>query len=80
MLSLDIEWPLPLLPAALQDLSSNGTYVNGERVGKGCSMPLADGDRISLVLSVAPLAEQAWVFHTGDPGAKQPFWGGTAHD
>ena len=57
----------PLLPAP-QDLSSNGTFLNGELVGKGRSVPLAAGDRISLVLSVSPLAEQAWLFHTGGAG------------
>ncbi len=55
--------------ACLQDLSSNGTYVNGECVGRGRSLPLADGDRIALVLSVAPLAEQAWVYHAGGRSA-----------
>ncbi|PRW60207.1 E3 ubiquitin- ligase CHFR isoform X4 [Chlorella sorokiniana] len=62
-----VRWDTLQQQALLEDLSSNGTYVNGERVGQGCSAPLADGDRISLVLSVAPLAEQAWVFHAGDP-------------
>ena len=75
-LSVERSW-LPLL-VNLQDLSSNGTYVNGERVGQGCSVPLADGDRISLVLSVAPLAEQAWVFHTGDHD--MIVWDGTSCD
>ncbi|KAL4428663.1 hypothetical protein ABPG77_009769 [Micractinium sp. CCAP 211/92] len=60
------------------DLSSNGTFLNGERVGRGRAVPLADGDRISLVLSVAPLAEQAFIFRTGDPrlhdGEVPPEW------
>ena len=30
-------------------------------------MELKDGDRVSLVLSVAPLAEQYFVYHAGDP-------------
>ncbi|KAL4447679.1 hypothetical protein ABPG75_004898 [Micractinium tetrahymenae] len=62
----------------LQDLSSNGTFLNGERVGRGRAEPLSDGDRISLVLSVAPLAEQAFIFQTGDPrlqdGEVPPEW------
>ena len=32
----------------VEDLSANGTYVNGVRVGKGCSRPLKCGDTISL--------------------------------
>jgi pSer/pThr/pTyr-binding forkhead associated (FHA) protein len=56
---------LCLLP---QDWSSNGTFLNGRRLGRGCATPLADGDRVSLVLSVAPLAEQAFTFHAGRQG------------
>lgn len=52
-------------PAAPQDLSSNGTFLNGRRLGRGRSAPLADGDRIALVLSVAPLAEQAFTYCRG---------------
>jgi hypothetical protein len=44
--------------AVLEDCSSNGTFLNGGKIGKGQSVPLAEGDRISLVLSVAPLVEQ----------------------
>ena len=32
----------------LEDRSSNGTYVNGVRVGRGHSLPLRCGDKISL--------------------------------
>ena len=32
----------------LEDLSANGTYVNGKRVGKGLSKALKCGDEISL--------------------------------
>ncbi|KAL4856875.1 hypothetical protein ACK3TF_002919 [Chlorella vulgaris] len=62
-----VKWDGKLQAAVLEDLSSNGTYCNGERVGRGSSRVLADGDRISLVLSVAPLAEQAFIYHRGDP-------------
>ena len=36
--------------ATLLDTSSNGTYVNEERVGKNNSIPLKDRDIISLVI------------------------------
>ena len=39
-----------LLTARVQDLSRNGTYVNGVRVGRGNSAALHDGDVISLVV------------------------------
>jgi pSer/pThr/pTyr-binding forkhead associated (FHA) protein len=32
----------------LEDLSPNGTYINGQRVEKGRSKPLKCGDVISL--------------------------------
>ena len=53
-------------PAAyLEDFSSNGTFLNGERVPAGAAVALRDGDRLSLVLSVAPLTEQFFTFHQG---------------
>ncbi|CAD7704362.1 unnamed protein product [Ostreobium quekettii] len=51
----------------LEDCSSNGTFVNGKKVGRGKSIPLKDGDRMSLVLSVAPLVEQYFMYHEGNP-------------
>jgi len=51
--------------AYVEDLSTNGTFLNGERVPRGAAAPLCDGDRLSLVLSVAPLTEQFFVFHAG---------------
>ncbi|KAJ2729104.1 serine/threonine protein kinase [Coemansia sp. D1744] len=33
----------------LEDTSTNGTYVNGERVGRNASVELQDGDEIQLV-------------------------------
>mmetsp|Transcript_3337 Transcript_3337/g.7883 ORF Transcript_3337/g.7883 Transcript_3337/m.7883 type:complete len:821 (-) Transcript_3337:193-2655(-) len=57
-------WPL----VYLTDWSSNGTYVNGNRINtEDKRVALKDGDRISLVLSVTPLAEQFFIFHLGDP-------------
>ena len=59
--------PSPAAPPAayLEDFSSNGTFLNGERVPAGAAVPLRDGDRLSLVLSVAPLMEQFFTFHQG---------------
>lgn len=51
----------------LKDCSSNGTFVNGEKVGKGRTAGLKHGDRISLVLSVAPLVEQYFTYWAGTP-------------
>lgn len=53
--------------AVLCDLSSNGTFLNGAKIPRNVPVPLHDGDRIALVLSVAPLLEQAFVFHSGHP-------------
>lgn len=54
--------------AVLIDMSSsNGTFLNGEALPRGGRAGLADGDRISLVLSVAPLYEQGFTFHAGPP-------------
>ncbi|CAG4982930.1 unnamed protein product [Parnassius apollo] len=38
----------PLSPAIITDLSSNGTYVNGEKIGKGQSRVLDDNDKIGV--------------------------------
>lgn len=51
----------------LRDISRNGTFLNGRKISRGEEAPLIDGDRISLVLSVAPLSEQAFIFHLGHP-------------
>lgn len=37
-----------LSPAILIDLSYNGTFVNGEKVGKGNSRVLDDNDEVSV--------------------------------
>lgn len=37
-------------------------------------MALADGDRVSLVLSVAPLSEQAFIFHIGEVPQRRGWW------
>eukprot|EP00887_Chlorella_sp_A99_P003054 scaffold9.g3054.t1 len=54
----------------VEDVSSNGTFLNGAKIARARRAPLSDGDKVSLVLSVAPLAEQAWVFRRGDPRTK----------
>ena len=52
-----------ILPVGWQDASSNGTFLNGSKVPRGSSkILLRDGDRVSLVLSVAPLGEQSFIF------------------
>ena len=50
-----------------QDCSSNGTFVNNRKLGKGESALLNDKDKISLVMSVAPMAEQYFIYHKGHP-------------
>lgn len=51
----------------LRDISRNGTFLNGRKLLRGEEAPLTEGDRISLVLSVAPLSELAFIFHLGHP-------------
>ncbi len=41
----------------LEDLSSNGTYVNGVKVGKGNRSPLKEGDEISLLVASSAAAQ-----------------------
>ncbi len=56
--------------AATQDLSSNGTFVNGRRLKSAQDGAerrwLTAGDRISLVMSVKPLHEQYYIYHAGE--------------
>lgn len=51
--------------AVLEDHSSNGTYVNDERVQQGQAVGLQSGDRISLVRSVTPWVERCFTFWEG---------------
>lgn len=51
----------------LKDLSSNGTFINSHKLHRGGEVTLRDGDRVALVLSVAPLAEVGYIFHSGAP-------------
>ena len=61
-----------LSAAAAQDLSSNGTFVNGRKLKSAQDAAgrrwLTPGDRISLVMSVKPLHEQYYIYHTGGRG------------
>lgn len=56
-----------LPPAYVEDQSANGTFLNGERLSKGELVPLKDGDRLSLILSLSPMLERSFVFHMGAP-------------
>lgn len=49
-----------LVTLDLLDESSNGTYVNGRRVGRGRSVPVAEGDQI-LVLPASQVGRHAEV-------------------
>jgi len=53
--------------AVLEDSSTNGTFVNNVKVEKGKSVMLKDNDKISLVMSVAPVSEKYFIFHKGCP-------------
>lgn len=70
---IKLDWSAPGQPPVLllEDCSSNGTFHNGRKMSRGEVARLSDGDRISLVLSVAPLLEQYFTFHAGDPRAAQ---------
>jgi len=53
--------------AFLEDSSTNGTFINNGKVGKGKSIALKDQDKISLVMSVAPMSEKYFIYHKGCP-------------
>lgn len=53
------------LQAVLQDHSSNGTYINEERVQAGQAVPLHSGSKVSLVRSVTPWVERGFTFWEG---------------
>jgi len=76
-------WSLPPGPLAL-DMSQVCVPLQLLPL-PGPAVPLEDGDRISLVLSVAPLVEQYFVFRCGDPrdpdlaGSDEHSWVGSTH-
>lgn len=41
-------WDAPRRTLGLRDLSSSGSWLNGQRVDPGRTVPLADGDRVDL--------------------------------
>ena len=45
----EAEAAAPRLQAWLEDLSQNGTFINGQLVGRNKQQPLAEGDRIEMV-------------------------------
>ena len=55
------------LQAVLEDHSSNGTYINDEKVQKGEAVPLSSGSKVSLVRSVTPWVERCFTFWEGGP-------------
>ena len=55
------------LQAVLQDHSSNGTYIDDERVKPGVAVALQSGSRVSLVRSVTPWLERGFTFWEGWP-------------
>lgn len=52
-------------PATIEDHSANGTFLNGERLPRGERTTLSNMDSISLVLSLSPMVEKTFIFHTG---------------
>eukprot|EP01117_Protostelium_nocturnum_P013865 TRINITY_DN5217_c1_g1_i3.p1 TRINITY_DN5217_c1_g1~~TRINITY_DN5217_c1_g1_i3.p1 ORF type:complete len:653 (+),score=336.08 TRINITY_DN5217_c1_g1_i3:150-2108(+) len=42
----------------VEDLSSNGTFINGDKVGKGNRRVIHDGDELSLVIKSSELAKK----------------------
>jgi len=63
--------PLESGVAVLHDLSSNGTFVNGEKIGKGNSKNVKDGDMISLI--VVPVQNQDGTWSHTDETIKKIF-------
>eukprot|EP01025_Chloroclados_australasicus_P056679 TRINITY_DN7050_c0_g1_i5.p1 TRINITY_DN7050_c0_g1~~TRINITY_DN7050_c0_g1_i5.p1 ORF type:complete len:994 (-),score=156.00 TRINITY_DN7050_c0_g1_i5:384-3365(-) len=59
----------------LRDYSSNGTFLNNQQLAqKGeKGVCLKSGDRVSLVMSVAPMAEHFYIYHSGVPD--EPYFG-----
>ena len=55
------------MQVVLQDHSSNGTYVDDERVKAGQAVPLHNGSKVSLVRSVTPWVERCFTFWEGQP-------------
>ena len=56
------------LSARVQDHSRNGTFVNGERVGRGNSAVLKDGDVVSLVVTPVVQPDGSYAVEDGGRG------------
>eukprot|EP01023_Acetabularia_acetabulum_P056379 TRINITY_DN6547_c0_g2_i4.p1 TRINITY_DN6547_c0_g2~~TRINITY_DN6547_c0_g2_i4.p1 ORF type:complete len:1050 (-),score=222.74 TRINITY_DN6547_c0_g2_i4:360-3509(-) len=54
----------------LRDFSSNGTFLNNEQIN---TVELKCGDKISLVMSMAPMADHFYTFYNGFPD--EPYFG-----
>ena len=58
----DAEDKTPRLQAWLEDLSQNGTFINGTLLGKGKQQMLQDGDKIEMVFPSTRTPPQANAF------------------
>ena len=67
----------------ITDRSTNGTYVNGERIAPKVPLPLADGDVVSPVVNTKKAPDQlsdeqrkmliiGFVYHSGEPPQPPP--------
>ena len=67
----------------ITDRSTNGTYVNGERIAPKIPLPLADGDVVSPVVNTKKAPDQlsdeqrkmliiGFVYHSGEPPPPPP--------
>ena len=70
MIQSEAKGGLPLLSKAscqafVEDQSANGTFLNGRRLAKGEQIPLRQGDRLSVVLSLSPMLERSFTVHFG---------------
>lgn len=71
MIQCEAKGGLPLLSKAssqafVEDQSANGTFLNGRRLVKGEQVPLRQGDRLSVVLSLSPMLERSFTVHFGE--------------
>lgn len=53
------------MQAFVEDQSANGTFLNGRRLTRGEQVPLNNGDRLSIVLSLSPMLERSFTVHFG---------------
>ncbi|PNH06810.1 hypothetical protein TSOC_006795 [Tetrabaena socialis] len=67
--TLAVQWEAGRCPplVTIEDHSRNGTFLNGVPLPPGRPIVLSNGDRISLVLSVNPLAEVTYKYEEAVP-------------